>query len=144
MLLAPGRWVAFFSAALTAVASAALSIVLFGTKTWEVMLGVSTLNRSMLLDQGGVDFAQIETLFGALRYFDVSLGLAYRDELEDCRNGDLIGIVGNPDASGEARTVGKWNPAMLDVAEAGGAFLGLRHNSILSERESGQRATARS
>jgi alpha-1,2-mannosyltransferase len=77
VLFASGRWVAFFSAALTAVASVALSIVLFGTKTWEAMLGVSALNRSMLLDQGGVDFAQIETLFGALRYFDVSIGLAY-------------------------------------------------------------------
>lgn len=71
------RWTALVSAALTAAAAVVLSVLLFGVNTWRAMLEVSALNRSVLLEQGGIGFAQIETLFGALRYFDAPLWLAY-------------------------------------------------------------------
>jgi hypothetical protein len=77
VLVCSQRWTAFFSAALTAATAVALSLFLFGADTWQAMLDVSALNRSMLLDQGGVGFAQIETLYGALRYFDVPVWMAY-------------------------------------------------------------------
>ena len=77
VLVCSQRWSAFFSAALTAASTVALSFVLFGANTWQAMLEVSALNRSMLLEQGGVGFAQIETLFGALRYFAAPVWVAY-------------------------------------------------------------------
>jgi hypothetical protein len=77
VLLFSGRWPAFFSATLSTAASVALSILLFGVNTWESMLDVSALTRATLLDQGQIGFEQIETLFGALRYFNVPLEIAY-------------------------------------------------------------------
>ena len=77
VLLFSRRWLAFFSAALTSAGLLALSMLLFGAKTWQAMLGVSGFNRSMLLEQGGVGFAQIESLFGALRYLGLPIWIAY-------------------------------------------------------------------
>src|SRR4026207_1225053 len=68
----------------------------------------------------------------------IEIALAVRDELEDRRHRVLLGVVRNPYPGSEAGSVGERNPAVLDLAERGRAFLGVRHRSFLSTRESGQ------
>jgi arabinofuranan 3-O-arabinosyltransferase len=67
VLIASGRWRAFFAAAATAVAMAALSWLAFGSAPWLAMAqSLSTANQLVLAD-GGMGWGKLQSLFGLVR-----------------------------------------------------------------------------
>jgi hypothetical protein len=67
VLVATGRWRAFFAAAITAVSLAALSWVAFGSAPWLAMTQtLATANRLVLTD-GDMGWNKLQSLFGLVR-----------------------------------------------------------------------------
>jgi len=67
VLVATGRWRVVFSAALTAIALAALSWLAFGSAPWLVMMqSLSTANQLVLTD-GGMGWGKLQSAFGLVR-----------------------------------------------------------------------------
>ena len=76
-LLAGGHWRAIFAAALTVMATAALSYFLFGAQTWHAFFGSLALTRHYVLEQGGTGWAKIVSVFSAVRMLGGGIDLAY-------------------------------------------------------------------
>ncbi len=77
-LVAGRHWRAVVAAALTALLSAAASVVLFGTGVWADFLASTTLTRSML--ESGMNFGhyyKMQSVFAAARLLGLSMLVAY-------------------------------------------------------------------
>jgi hypothetical protein len=75
-LIAAGRWKTFAAAALTVLAFAGASLVLFGPDTWRGFLAASSLARATL-EQGLVEPGKMASAFAAVRVLGGPVGLAY-------------------------------------------------------------------
>ena len=65
VLIASGRWRAFFAAAFTATAIAGISLEMFGAKTWLAFFGTLDLPGGRLSRKGGVRFSTMQSVFAA-------------------------------------------------------------------------------
>jgi alpha-1,2-mannosyltransferase len=77
-LVAGGYWRAVFAAALTALVSAATSVLLFGTSIWADFFASTTFTRSML--ENGMIFGhyyKMQSVFAAARLLGSGLAVAY-------------------------------------------------------------------
>jgi hypothetical protein len=75
-LIAGNRWRAFTAAALTIAALVALSVALFGTRTWFAYIG-ATLDAKAVFGSGRIDYAGMITVFGAERLMGFATAPAY-------------------------------------------------------------------
>jgi hypothetical protein len=76
-LLATGRWRAVAAASVTVVALAALSLMFFGTQTWQAFFSSITFTRHVVLEQGGSGFEKLQSAFAAARLWGFSVATAY-------------------------------------------------------------------
>jgi hypothetical protein len=77
VLVATGRWRAFFAAAATVVALVILSWAAFGTATWEAFLHMlATVNQRTLI-QGAGGWNKLQTVFALVRAWGGSANLAW-------------------------------------------------------------------
>ena len=67
VLIADRRWRTLITAALVAIALAALSWLAFGTATWDAFAQATPLTSRIVLGEGGAEFARLQSLFGLVR-----------------------------------------------------------------------------
>jgi hypothetical protein len=79
-LAAGGRWRAFGAALATVAALVGLSVLLFGWATWQAYLSAFA-GSNRVYESGAIDFAGIETPFGAARLLGFPAGSAYALQL---------------------------------------------------------------
>jgi alpha-1,2-mannosyltransferase len=70
------QWTAFISASITAVIFGALSAAILGTDVWLAFLNNLPLLRDVL-EQGGIPWGKMASLFTSLRLLGIGIGLAY-------------------------------------------------------------------
>ncbi|MGI8525472.1 MAG: glycosyltransferase family 87 protein [Pseudolabrys sp.] len=77
VLVAGGRWRAFFSAAAT-VAALALGVTLaFGPEVWRAFLASTAFTREVVLEHGNTGWHKIQSVFSWARMWGGSVDLAY-------------------------------------------------------------------
>jgi alpha-1,2-mannosyltransferase len=76
-LIAARRWRAFAATAVTAILFAAASFAVFGPSTWHAFLVSVQFTQKIVLEQGGIPMYTLQTVFGAIRMWGGSVGLAY-------------------------------------------------------------------
>jgi hypothetical protein len=79
-LAAGRRWTAFAAALASVAALVGLSVLLFGWGTWQAYLHAFA-GSGRVYQSGAIDFAGIETPFGAARLLGVPAGAAYAAQL---------------------------------------------------------------
>jgi hypothetical protein len=77
VLAASGRWRVFLAAAVTVLALAALTTLLFGVEVWPAFLAASRFTRRVILEQGATGFHKIQSVFAWIRLWGGSVALAY-------------------------------------------------------------------
>ncbi len=76
-LLAAGQWRTMLAAAITVVALAAVSLVLFGPECWTSFLASTEASRKLLLEEGSVGFEKLQSIFAAVRMWGGGLAPSY-------------------------------------------------------------------
>jgi hypothetical protein len=76
-LLAAGQWRAIVAAAVTAIILAGASYLLFGADAWSAFIASTETSRKLLLEDGSVGFAKLQSVFAAVRMWGGSVPLAY-------------------------------------------------------------------
>jgi alpha-1,2-mannosyltransferase len=76
-LIAARRWRAFAATAVTAILFAAASFAVFGASTWHAFFVSVQFTQKIVLEQGGIPVYTLQTVFGAIRMWGGSVGLAY-------------------------------------------------------------------
>ncbi len=77
VLVAAGEWRTFFSAAVTAAALAAVSLLIWGTAPWIGFIHSLGVVNDAVLGRGEGDFQKLQSLFGLARAFGATEGLAW-------------------------------------------------------------------
>jgi hypothetical protein len=76
-LLAGRHWKAFGGAAITVMILTATSSAVFGISSWGSFINATVLSRQMILDEGGVGYGKMISVFSAARLLGASLSLSY-------------------------------------------------------------------
>lgn len=76
-LIAGGQWRALVAAAFTVLALVTTTGLSFGPDAWAGFLAASETSRRILLEQGGVGFEKLQSVFAAVRLWGGSVALAY-------------------------------------------------------------------
>lgn len=76
-LLATRQWRAMIAAAATVVGMIGITSALFGIEAWTAFLAVSETSRKLLLEQGEVGFAKLQSTFAVMRMWGAGISLAY-------------------------------------------------------------------
>ena len=76
-LLVSGQWRAMLAAALTVAALVGITSLLFGADLWFAFATSTETSRRLLLEQGDVGFAKLQSVFAAVRLWGGSIKLAY-------------------------------------------------------------------
>jgi alpha-1,2-mannosyltransferase len=76
-LVAAGQWRTFVAAAVTVIALAGASTVLFGAEAWWSFLASTETSRKLLLEAGNVGFEKLQSVFAAVRILGGGVTLAY-------------------------------------------------------------------
>jgi hypothetical protein len=77
VLLASGRWRTLFAAAVTAVALAGLSLLLFGAEIWRAFFDALPFTRHVLIEKGEIQFYSMQTVFAGARLLGAGIATAY-------------------------------------------------------------------
>jgi hypothetical protein len=77
VLIAAGQWRTFFSAAITAIAAAAASLVAFGFESWAAFFHWLPMFSQAFLTEGKAPWFKLQSLFALIRYFGGSEQLAW-------------------------------------------------------------------
>ncbi len=80
VLVATGRWRAFFAAAVTAIAFAGISLVMFGAGTWGAFLNTLEPARRVIIG-GGVRFYTMQSVFSGARLLGAGTRAAYTSQI---------------------------------------------------------------
>ncbi|MDV6331758.1 glycosyltransferase family 87 protein [Asticcacaulis sp. 201] len=80
LLAASGRWKTFFAAGVSAFTLCLVAWLVFGTESYAAFFANSALARATL-DQGFVDAAKMQSLFGALKTLGLSNVAAYAAQI---------------------------------------------------------------
>ena len=81
VLIATRRWRAFAAAACTALAFAAISLLMFGIGTWAAFLRSVPVTTHQLLEEGGIGFGKMQSVFAGIRLLGVGSLTAYAVQL---------------------------------------------------------------
>ena len=81
VLVATGRWRAFFAAGVTVLVLAALVTALFGAQVWSAFVQALPFTREVLLEQGSPGFQKMQSVFAAVRLWGGPIPLAYAAQL---------------------------------------------------------------
>jgi alpha-1,2-mannosyltransferase len=76
-MLASNRWRAIAAAAATLVVLFVLSVAAFGTEIWYAFAASTDISRKLLLQNGDVGFAKLQSTFAAVRMWGGGIPLAY-------------------------------------------------------------------
>lgn len=76
-LAAGGHWRAFVAAGLTVVVMVLATAGVFGVDVWQAFLASTGATRRVLLEQGGVGFHKIQSVFAAARALGLDIAPAY-------------------------------------------------------------------
>jgi len=76
-LLAAGQWRTIAAAALTTIALATASYLIFGPDCWVAFIASTELSRKVLLEQGSVGFEKLQSAFAAVRLWGGGTSLSY-------------------------------------------------------------------
>ncbi|WP_407176828.1 glycosyltransferase family 87 protein [Bradyrhizobium sp. STM 3562] len=77
VLIAAAQWRVFFSAAVTAVALAFVSWLVFGTESWQAFFHWMPMFSQAFLSEGKAPWWKLQSLFSLVRYFGGSESLAW-------------------------------------------------------------------
>ncbi len=77
VLIASGRWRAFFAAAATVAAMALAVTLAFGPEVWPAFLASTKFSRTVVLEQGGTGCYKIQSVFSWVRMWGGGIALAY-------------------------------------------------------------------
>jgi alpha-1,2-mannosyltransferase len=77
VLIATGRWRAFFAASLTVAALALATLIAFGPEVWRAFFASTHLTRVEVLEQGGTGWHKIQSIFSMVRMWGGGIPLAY-------------------------------------------------------------------
>ena len=93
VLIADRQWIAFLTAAATALAMSLLSYLILGAKSWHAFFGSFELTRGYVLEQGATGRKSLQSPFSAMRMLGASipdsLCRAFRDRTVRWRGGSL-------------------------------------------------------
>ena len=76
-LLAGGRWNTIGAAAATVAALVAVSFVTFGGGVWHAFADSMTFTQTVVLEQGGIGWEKIQSVFSAMRMWGAGVHSAY-------------------------------------------------------------------
>jgi hypothetical protein len=76
-LAAGGYWRSFLAAAVTVLALAAISAFLFGTQIWPGFFSAAANARQVILEENGVGYAKMVSVFAWLRLWHLPPAVAY-------------------------------------------------------------------
>lgn len=76
-LIAASQWRAVGAAAATVVILVIASTLIFGLDIWTVFAASTEMSRKLLLQDGAVGFAKLQSVFAAVRMWDGAVTLAY-------------------------------------------------------------------
>ena len=76
-LLAGGRWSTIGAAAATIAALLAVSFVTLGGGVWHAFADSTTFTQTVVLEQGGIGWEKIQSVFSAMRMWGAGVHLAY-------------------------------------------------------------------
>ena len=76
-LLAGGRWSTIGAAVATIAALLAVSFVTLGGGVWHAFADSMTFTQTVVLEQGGIGWEKIQSVFSAMRMWGVGVHLAY-------------------------------------------------------------------
>lgn len=76
-LMAGGRWKAFAAAAACVALTTAICTLAFGADIWRAFVASLPFTRIVFLEQGNTGFEKLQSVFGAVRLWGGSVGLAY-------------------------------------------------------------------
>ena len=76
-LVAAGQWRTCVAAAVTVIALAGASAMLFGADAWWSFLASTDTSRKLLLEAGNVGFEKLQSVFAAVRILGGGVTLAY-------------------------------------------------------------------
>jgi alpha-1,2-mannosyltransferase len=71
------EWRTLIATAMSAILFAAASLAVFGLPTWRAFIGNLAITHRIVLDQGGIQFSTLQSVFGAIRMWGGSLEIAY-------------------------------------------------------------------
>jgi hypothetical protein len=77
LLIADRRWLTITVAAMVAVVLAALSWLAFGAASWQAFLHWAPISSRVLIDQGGLDWYRLQSVFAFIRAHGGSEPLAW-------------------------------------------------------------------
>lgn len=77
VLIVDRQWIAFLSAAATAIAMSLLSYLMLGADAWHGFFGSFELTRTYILEQGSTGWEKIQSPFSAMRMLGASIQTAY-------------------------------------------------------------------
>ena len=77
VLGATGRWRAFFAAAVTVAALAAVTTLVFGPDTWRAFFAFAEYTRAIVLETGETGWHKIQSVFSWARMWGAPVPLAY-------------------------------------------------------------------
>jgi arabinofuranan 3-O-arabinosyltransferase len=77
VLIAASQWTVFATAAIVAVAMAALSWLAFGTESWQAFLHWLPMFSQAFLTEGKAPWWKLQSLFALIRFFDGTEQLAW-------------------------------------------------------------------
>ena len=77
VLIATGRWRAFFAAAATVLVLTIATLIVFGPDVWRAFFASMPLTRVEVLEQGGTGWHKIQSVFSMVRMWGGSVPLAY-------------------------------------------------------------------
>lgn len=76
-LFAAGQGRTILAAGVTVLALVGISAVLFGVELWPAFAASMNTSRTLLLEQGDVGFAKLQSVFAAVRFWGGNIPLAY-------------------------------------------------------------------
>ncbi len=76
-LIVGREWRAILAAALTLIATVAISLLLFGSQSWRAFFGSAGMARRLFLEQGDVGWEKFQSFFAGLRLLGAGIGFAY-------------------------------------------------------------------
>ena len=76
-LLAGGRWNTIGAAAATVAALVAVSFVTLGGGVWHAFADSMTFTQTVVLEQGGIGWEKVQSVFSAMRMWDAGVHSAY-------------------------------------------------------------------
>lgn len=80
-LLATAQWRAMAAAAVTVVATAAVSVTLFGVSAWQAFFAHAGFTKETILENGAAGWFKLQGLFPAVRMYGGSVAMAYAAQI---------------------------------------------------------------